>query len=189
MNTWMVGSGPGQPEETVVEYDIDFPVDGDYTLQLRYASAKARPVDVWLDGRHMGKGCNGVTIDSRPTEYPVTFSSSARVLKWQGLYDHTQGELRKLPVAKGKHTLKISRRGAFPNIAALRLDSSTGFPQRWKQPDRKVDLTRVPPRFRSAFLPPDAVNVAALRVAIEDTMATLGSQYTGGEQYLKQASP
>jgi hypothetical protein len=184
----LVGGGSGQSEETVVEYDIDFPVDGDYTLQLRYASAKARPVDVWLDGRHMGKGCNGVTIDSRPTEYPVTFSSSARVLKWQGLYDHTQGELRKLRVAKGKHTLKISRRGPLPNIAALRLDSSTGFPEGWEQPERKVDLTRVPPRFRSAFLPPDAVNVAALRVAIEDTMATLGPQYPGGEQYLNQLS-
>ena len=70
-----------------------------------------------------------------------------------------------MPVAKGKRTLKISRRGPLPNIAALRLDSSTGFPEGWEQPERKVDLARVPPRFRSAFLPPDAVNVAALMEA------------------------
>jgi len=184
----LIGGGPGQPEETVVQYDIDFPVDADYTLQFHYASDKARPVDVWLDGRYMGTGCNGVTIDSRPTEYPVTFSSSARVLKWQGLYDHTKGKLLALPIAKGKHTLKISRRGTLPSIAAVRLDSSTAFPEGWKQPERKVDLTRVAPRFRSVFLPPDAVNTAALRVAIEDTLATLGPQYPDGRQYLKQLS-
>jgi len=184
----LIGGGPGQPEETAVEYDVDFPVDADYTLQFHYASNKARPVDVWLDGQYMGAGCNGVTIDSRPTEYPVTFSSSARVLKWQGLYDHTEGKLVALPITKGRHTLKISRRGTLPSIAALRLDSATAFPEGWKQPERKVDLTRVAPRFRSFFLPPDAVNVAALRVAIEDALATFGPRYPDGRQYLKRLS-
>jgi len=184
----LVGGGPQQPEETAVEYDVDFPVTADYTLQIRYAAAAARPVDVWLDGRCVGKGCNGVTIDSRPTEFPVTFSSSARFTKWEGLYDYDKGKLLYLPVSKGKHTLKISRKGPLPNLAALRLDTPTAFPKDWKQLERKADLGRVPPRYRSAFLPPGAVNVAALRLAIQDTMATSGPQYPDGEQCLKQLS-
>jgi len=192
--TPLVGDGLEQSEKTAddraevasVEYDIDFPVDADYTLQFHYASANPRPVDIWLDGKHMGKACNGVTIDSRPTEYPVTFASTARVLRWQGAYNYKTGKLLALPVSKGKHTLKISRRGPLPNIATLRLDSSTAFPEGWKQPQRKGDITRVAPRFRSIFLPPGAVNTAALRAAIEDTLATHGSEYPDAEQYLRQ---
>jgi len=180
--------GSAQAEETAVEYDIDFPVDADYTLQFHYASDKARPVDVWLDGKYVGSGCNGVTVDSRPTEYPVTFSRGARVLKWQGLFDHAKGTLVSLPITKGKHTLKIGRRGTLPSIGNLRLDSTTAFPEGWQQPERTVDMTRVEPRLRSVFLPPNAVNTAALREAIEDTIATLGPQYPDGQQYLKQLS-
>ena len=65
----LVGGGPQQPEETAVEYDVDFPVTADYTLQIRYAAAAARPVDVWLDGRCVGKGCN-------ESEYAVVLKAS-----------------------------------------------------------------------------------------------------------------
>ena len=180
------GGTAEQGEEVTVEYDVDFPVDAQYTLQIYYASAKARPVDVWLDGRHLGKGCNNATVDSRPTEYPVTFSSSARVTRWEGLYDYKKGELIKLTVTKGKHTLKLTRRGPMPHIAALRLDTPTAFAKDWKQAERKADLSRVPPRYRSVFLPPGAVNVATLRLAIQDTVANLGPRYPGGQQYLKR---
>ena len=182
----LAGGGPKDAAEAIVEYDIDFPVDAEYTLRFRYATAKARPVDIWLDNRFVGKGCSEVTIDTRPTEYPVRFSSSSRVLQWEGLFDRKTGQLLKLPVTKGKHTLKLTRKGPLPNLSAVRLETATAFPKGWARPERKTDLSRVPPRYRSLFLQPGAVNVAALRVAIQDTTATLGGQYPGGKQYLKQ---
>jgi len=188
----VIGGGPEQPgevpEEVTAEYDVDFPVTAEYTLQIRYAAARARPVDVWLDDRRAGKGCTGITIGTRPTEYPVRFSWSSRSAKWEGLHDHRKGRLVKLSVTKGKHTLKIIRRGPLPHVVALRLDTSTAFPEDWQQPQRKVDLGRVPPRYRPVFLPPGAVNVAALRLAIQDTMTSSGPQYPGGRQYLEQLS-
>ena len=184
----LAGGGPEQPADAVAEYDIDFPVAGDYTLHFKYAAAEARPVDVWLDNRRVGKGCTGITIGTRPTEYPVRFSWNSRSAKWEGLHDHKQGRLVKLSVTKGKHTLKITRRGPLPHLAALRLDTLTAFPEDWKQPERKVDLSRVPPRYHSVFLPPGAVNVAALRLAIQDTIATAGPRYPGGRQYLEELS-
>ncbi|NQT37317.1 MAG: hypothetical protein HQ581_07510, partial [Planctomycetes bacterium] len=185
----MAGGAPKTvPDTFFAEYDIDFPVTADYTLQIRYAAAEARPVDVWLDGRRVGTGCTGVTIGTRPTEYPVRLSWSSRSATWEGLADHRKGSLVKLPVTQGKHTLKLTRRGPFPHLAALRLDTSTAFPKDWTPTERKVDLSRVPPRYHSVFLPPDAVNTAALRLAIEDTTSNFGGQYPGGKQFLKQLS-
>jgi hypothetical protein len=182
----LAGGGPLQGKGATVEYDVDFPVAGEYSLQFRYASAKARPVDVWLDNRRVGVACSEVTIDTRPTEYPVRFSSSSRVLTWETLYDHKTGKLLKLPVTRGKHTLKLTRTGPLPNLSAVRLSTEAAFPKDWRQPERKTDLSRVPPRFRSIFLPPGAVNTAALRQAIKDTMATHGQRYPDGKQYVKQ---
>ena len=45
----LAGGGPPAPAESVVEYDIDFPVTGEYTIQIRYASAEPRPTDWWYD--------------------------------------------------------------------------------------------------------------------------------------------
>jgi len=182
----LVGGGPNQPEESLAEYDVDFPVAGEYTLQFRYAAGEARPVDVWLDGRHVGRGCTGVTIGSRPTEIPVRFSWNSREAKWEGLHDPKQGKLVTLSVGQGKHTLKLSRRGPLPHLAALRLDSATAFPPDWQPPKRKVDLSQVPPRLRPVFLTPGAVNVAALRLAVQDTMVAFGPEYPGGLKYLEK---
>ena len=184
----LAGGGPRPPAEGVVEYDIDFPVTAEYTLQIRYAAAEARPIGVFFDGRNLGKCCTGVTFGTSPTVQPTRFTWSNRGARWEGLYDYKKGRLLKLSVTKGRHTLKFTRRGPLPNLAALRLDSSTAFPKGWKQPQRKVDLSRVPPAHRAVFLPPGAVNVAALRLAVKDTMATFGPRYPGGEKYLKQLS-
>ncbi len=184
----VIGGGPEGSGEVSAEYDIDFPVDGEYTLQMRYAAAEARPVDIWLDGRRVGTGCTGVTIGTRPTEYPVRLSWSSRSATWEGLADHRKGTLVKLSVTKGKHILKLTRRGPLPHLTALRFDTQTAFPKDWTPTERKVDLSRVPPRFHSVFLPPDAVNTAALRLAIEDTTSNFGPEYPGGRQYLEQLS-
>ena len=183
----VVGDGPQPPEEGMVEYDIDFPATGEYTLTVSYAAAEARPVDVFLDGRNLGKCCQGITFGSAPFEHPVifTWNSSGALKKWEGL--SKQGQPVKLSVTQGKHTVKLARRGPLPHLVALRLDSSAAFPKDWKPPQYKVrNLDSVPAAHRAAFLPPGSVNVGALRLAIQDTMATFGPQYPDGEQYLKQ---
>jgi len=182
----MAGGGPAAPQVGVVEYDINVPVTAEYTVQFRYSAAEARPADVWLDGKRVGRGCNGVTVGSSRFELPVRFTWTSRYAKWEQLYD--EGKLVTLSMTKGKHTLKLTRSGPLPNLLAVRLNTSTAFPKDWKQPERKVDLKRVEPRFRRVFMPPGAVNIAALRLAVTDTMATFGPRYAGGGQYLKRLS-
>jgi len=181
------GAGNQPPAETAVEYDIDFPVDAECTLHVSYASAEARPVEVRFDGKFMGMCCIGVTYGSAPKEQPIVFTSnsSGAPKRWEGL--GKQGKLVRIPVTKGKHTLRFSRRGPLPNLIALRLGLSAGFPKGWKPPQRKMrHLDRVPVRDRAVFLPVDAVNLGALRAAIQDTIKAFGPRYPGGKQYLER---
>ncbi len=175
----VVGSEPGHSGEAVVEYDIDFPADGQYTLHVSYASAEARPVEVFLDNKFIGMCCVGVAYGSAPYEEPVVFTSnsSGAPKRWEGFCK--QGKLVKMAATKGKHTLKLSRNGPLPNLLALTLG--------WKPASRKMPhFDKVPIKQRSVFLPPDAVNIGALRLAIQDTIETFGPQYPGGPQYLKR---
>ena len=183
----LVRSESRDTTESVVEYDIDFPVDADYLLYVSYAADKAHPVDVFLDGRKLGKCCTGVTYGSRPFEHPIRFTSnsSGAVRKWEGIC--RAGRVLAIPVTKGKHTLRFSRNGPLPHLVSLRLDSRTAFPEDWEEPVRKVrDIESVPAPQRAAFLPPDAVNIGALRLALRDMVANFGSRYPDGKQYLKQ---
>lgn len=58
----VVGSGRRQPWGWTVEYDIDIPVTAKYTLQICYASAETRPVEVFVDGDRLGLWCDRVTF-------------------------------------------------------------------------------------------------------------------------------
>jgi hypothetical protein len=177
----IIGSGDGSTGRTTVEYDIDFPVAGDYTLNLRYASPQARPLEVFLDGKHAGRTCNSVTFLSPPRVRPVVTTGES----WEAVW--CVDDLVTMSVPKGKHTLKLTRGGAFPNLSELRLDSAQGFEKGWKQSDRQMrHRDRVPVRDRSVFLPPDGVNVGALKLAIEDTIGAYGRKYPGGQDYLKR---
>jgi len=177
----IIGSADGSTGRTTVEYDIDFPVAGDYTLHLKYASPQARPLEVFLDGKHQGRTCNSVTFLSPPRVRPVVTSGES----WEAVW--CTDDLVTMTVAKGKHTLKLTRNGAFPNLSYLRLDSSEGFEKGWKQPGRPmVHFDKVPVKDRSVFLPPDAVNIGALRLAVEDTISVYGTKYAGGKGYLNR---
>ena len=177
----LVGSEPGQTGQSVVEYDIDFPVAGEYTLSTKYASPEARPIEVFLDGKSLGWCCNGVAFNSPPNELPIVLSGDSWDAKWD------PNNLAKISVTKGKHTLKLARQGPFPHLVALKLATPTAFPKDWKQPRREMrQLNSVPVTQRSVFLPPDSVNIAALRLAIEDTIKMYGAQYPGGQGYLKR---
>ena len=181
----LIGSEPRQKGDGVVEYDVDIPATAEYALQIKYAAADARPVDVLLDGKKMGKVCTGITVGSAPFVKPITFSWNSGDAEWEQI--SKGGKLTNLSITKGKHTLKFTRRGPLPNLVALRLDSSTAFPKGWRQAKRKVThFDRVPPEHRAVLLPPGAVNIAALRLAIEDMTAKFGPEYPGGVQYLKQ---
>jgi len=174
----LAGGGPQGADKVSVEYDITVPADGEYTLNIKYSAAEARPMDVLLDGENLGKCCLGVTIGSAPFENPIVPTWSSRYSRWD--------EPIKVSLTKGEHTLKLARGGPLPNLAQLRLDTFDEFPKGWSPPARKVDLSRVPPRFRNVFLPPGAVNTATLRTAVADTIRTFGSRYPGGRRYLKQ---
>jgi len=186
----VVGSEQGHTGEGFIEYDIDFPPAAEFTLFVKYAAPEARPVEVFVDDKPMGKCCVGITYGSAPFELPVVFTgnSSGARKKWEGFYEHKSRSLVKMSVTKGKHTLKFARQGPLPNLVELRLSVSGAFPKGWKRPVCKVRLDKVPPAHRSVFLPPDAVNVAALKVAIADTIKEFGARYSGGPKYLKRLS-
>jgi len=58
----VVGPGPEQPWGWTVEYDVDFPVKGEYTLEICYEAADARPAEVFFGSRNLGKCCQEVTF-------------------------------------------------------------------------------------------------------------------------------
>jgi len=129
-----------------------------------------------------------VTFGTAPYEEPVEFTSnsSAAAKVWEGL--SMQGKPATMKVSKGKHTLKLTREGLIPNLLALHLGGKTAAPPKgWKRPALKMpNFDKVPVAHRSVFLPPDAVNIGALRASIQDMIKTLGPSYPDGEKYLKK---
>jgi len=153
-----------------VEYDIDFPVSAEYTLQVRYATVDVRPVEICLDGEHQGHACTGST---------KSFMTSTAVWEKAGT----------LLVTQGKHTLKLFRDkkvGAFPHVVALRLESPVAFPKGWKleRPGaRTLPVGAGGPAVSAVdHTVPD---LAALRRAVEDLVHSFGPRYPKGAEYLK----
>jgi len=177
-------AGDGGQLPWVIEYDVDFPVDATYTLHIRYGSPEPRPIEVWLDGRRIGECCGRVTgnappyMDRHPQHDRPRYVENFHGVEWE--------EACKLPATKGKRTLKFTRKGPPPRLSALRLESPVAFPKDWKRAKRAVKLERIPPVLRRIFLPPDSVNLATLRPAVEDMIAEFGPRYPKGPQYLKQ---
>jgi len=200
-----------------VQYDVDVPIDATYTLKIRYGSPEPRPIELWLDGRKVATCCGRVTGDSPP--YLDRWPRHDLPRQVNGFHGVEWEEACTLPIARGKHTFKLTRAGPPPRMSALRLESSADFPGDWKptgpsvtpheggegglmshdrygprarydqafgQPHPEMKIDRIPPRYRSAFLPPGSVNVATLRMAIENVIAEFGPEYPKGPQYLKQ---
>ena len=205
----LVTGGDRLPWE--VQYDVDLPIDATYTLSIRYASGESRPVELWLDNRKIATCCSGVTGNSAP--YLDRFPRHDRPRLAENFHGARWSEACKLRITAGRHTLKLTRKGPPPRVAALRLDSSEPFPKKWKptapsvidpksgtlrykarhrynlafgQANPKMKIDRIPPAHRAFFLPPGSVNVAMLRKAIEDTIAEFGPRYPKGPRYLKQ---
>jgi len=170
-----------------VEYDIDFPVSTTFTMQMRYASAGKRPIKVWLDDKLIGECCGSVTNNAPP--YPDRHMSYTKDLPQRtwNMHGAQWEEGVKIPATAGVHTLKFTRDGAAPNPITFKLESPVKFPKGWKSSTpRKLVLDRIPFRYRRVFLKADAVNILALRMAIEDKIKTLGPKYPNGPSHLKQ---
>jgi len=180
----------GKIEEAVLEYDIEVPAAGDYTLRAKLASPEARPVDVFMDGRHLGTGFDRATFGTAPGELPIRFSGDSWEARRNAFAFSKRGEPILISLTPGKHTLKFTRRGPLPNFMTLTLSSITAaFPKDWKQAERKMKhMDRVAPELRASFLPIDGVNIGALRLAVEDTIKTYGPEYPDGRKYLDRLS-
>jgi len=163
-----------------VEYDIEFPADGEYSLSVRYASPESRPVDVLLDDRKIGTGCGRITGNSGM--YPDRYPKHDRPRRVENFHGAEWDEVCKFTAAEGKHTLSLARAAAPPRVIRLRLEADVA----WKAAERKVQIDRIPPRYRTVFLPPGSVNIATLRLAIEDTVTEYGERYAKGPEYLKE---
>ena len=85
-----------------VRYEFDVPLEGEYELAIRYASAEPRPVLLSIDGQPVGYACA-----------VATGGASAVFQHWQfgGRY----------PLRRGPHTMELASQSPFPAIHALRL--------------------------------------------------------------------
>ncbi|MCX6866996.1 MAG: hypothetical protein NTV46_12410, partial [Verrucomicrobia bacterium] len=184
----LIGNDPKHTGPGEVEYDIDFPVTGEYLLKVMYVAGEARPTEVFVDGKSMGKVCYDITFGSAPFEIPVVFSwnsSSTKDRPYEFLED--RGAPRRMSITAGKHTLKFARSGPLPHLVDFRLESLQPFPAGWNQQPRTIPhLDSVSARERSVFMPANSVNVAALRLGIEDRIKTLGSEYPEGPAFLNR---
>ena len=169
-----------------VEYDFDFPVDAAYALRVRYASAGVRPLDVLLDNKPVGKCCFKETCNAPPY---MDRHPNVHIGLPERTWDRHGAEWEdscRIKITAGKHTLKFACNGPPANLIEIRLESPVAFPKGWKPARRKLDLSRIPVRYRNVFLPPNAVNTAALRLAIEDNIKAFGAKYPDGRRYLKE---
>lgn len=158
----MVAFGGESP--IVIEYDIEFPVDGTWTIWVRYAAAAARPVELWLDEIKLGECCRGAS---------GTWNTSSA--GWEKACQRW--------FSPGKHTLRMKREGAFPHVVSLRFDASTPFPPGWKLSRPKARTLDSPVTYlfsRDVSTP----NPDSLRLAIQDLIATFGPRYPKGAEYL-----
>lgn len=158
----MVAYGGRSP--IIVEYDFELPADGVYQLKAQYAAETARPVTLTMDSRRRGEICR-----------TVTGSWNTSGAQWE--------ESLQLELGAGRHTLRLEREGGFPHVVAFRFESPAipdGF-----QPDRPK-ARKLPERTAVAAEQPfvNTPNPAALRQAIEDLVATFGTRYPRGKEFL-----
>ncbi|MHC4200620.1 MAG: hypothetical protein ACYSU0_11565, partial [Planctomycetota bacterium] len=170
----------------VVEYDVDFPVAATWSLRMRYASAGTRPLEVWLDGKRVGTCCRKETDNPPPYMDRHPNVHKGQPDRTWDLHGAEWEDSCKFEVTKGKHTLKLTRNGPPANPMEMLLQSPVKFPKGWKPAKRRFDLGRIPVRYRTVFLPADVVNMAALRLAIEDNIESFGPEYPKGREYLKR---
>jgi formylglycine-generating enzyme required for sulfatase activity len=160
----MVAYGGASP--ILVEYDIDFPVAGTYRVEVQYAAADPRPVDLQMDDKTVAQVCRTATGGWETSK--AAWEKSAQVY-----------------IPSGPRTFRLVRADAFPHIVGLRF-SADALPVGWvvKRPNARK-LTDGPPR--PVFVPYEPeVNVAALRRAILHLQGSFGERYGQAALFLKR---
>ena len=181
----------GDEKAWFVEYDLEFPASGTYSVRTRFASAGEYPLDVLIDGKRVGQICLKETGNNPPyfDLKPNVFEEGTPIRKWH-LHGVEWEESCKIEVTKGKHTLKLMRNGPPANPIKIELSADGPAVKRINPPDPDVVLARIPVRYRNVFLFRDgdgrSVNVEGLRVAIKDHIKSFGPKYPRGAQYLKE---
>ena len=105
----MVAYGGASP--VIVEYDINFPASGSYTLEVKYAALDARPVALQMDNKTVAKVCRQAT--------GAWETSKAAWEKSAQLY-----------IPAGPRTFRLQQPGAFPHVVSLRFTSEE-IPANW----------------------------------------------------------
>jgi len=166
----IIANGGGSP--AVVEYDIPFPVAGTYRFSIFVAQIDIRPVEVFLDGKLLGKFC-----------------TETRTRTWDSI-DAVWETPLEVPVAEaGIHTIQLqSAPWPPPHIAKLKFEIDKPFPEGWtlERPNAKK-LPVIERQFQgdANFTAPEP-NPNAIRRAILDLIETYGEKYPNGQEYLKQ---
>jgi len=147
------------------DYDVRFPVEGDYELSALYAAAQARPVTILMDGEEVHVGFKG-----------TTGSWSTSTAKWE--------QQCTIHVAAGIHTMTLQCAGPFPHICALRLKSSAPLSEplereklsEGQRAERRQRIARQAQlKVRIAAL--EGVSVEAVRLAIDDLARQFPDRY------------
>ncbi len=134
------------------EYDLEFPVAGEYTVHALYAAETSRPVEISLDGKPLVRGFTDVTGN------------------WHT--DHAQWFRQcTVQIAAGKHTVKLLCESCIPHICALRFESSAAFPKDWQvnrcaAQQKKAAAQSAPSRRLRGLLPAGAARLVRLRAAV-----------------------
>lgn len=160
----MVAYGGRSP--VVVEYDVDLPQAGLFTLSFQYAAATPRPVELCIDGHPQGTVCRTST---------GSWNTSGAV--WE--------ESLAIDLTSGRHTLRLERHDDFPHLVALRL-ASPGIPEGYRPERPGARRLPVVAQEPAGTFYDAAPNPPALRRAIEDLIASFGARYPEGEAFRRR---
>ena len=160
----MVAFGGTAP--VIVEYDINFPASGTYTLEINYAAADPRPVELQMDDKTVAQVCRQATGAWETSK--ATWEKSAQLF-----------------IPAGPRTFRLQRADAFPHVVSLRFTAEE-IPTGWvvKRPNARK-LSDGPPR--PVFVPYEPeLNTAALRRAIMHLQGAFGERYGKAASFLKR---
>ena len=93
----VVGGGERQPWGWSLEYDVDLPVTGIYSLHIQYALVEARPIEVYYDARNVSKGCTGVSLSSGSSGKPSSPTWKSSGARWEMLRNRFGGPAAQTP--------------------------------------------------------------------------------------------
>jgi formylglycine-generating enzyme required for sulfatase activity len=152
----------GQQYPNQAEYEIDFPVAGEYSLAALYTAADSRPVDILLDGKKVHTGLASLTGD---------WNTNAAA--WE-----TQCSLT---LTAGVHTIRLERQECMPHLCALRFETAAAFPSGWqlRRPGLEVRRAREAKerRLRAGIAALDLINPEAMERAAQHLASCFPNEF------------